>query len=83
MEKTNYEDLKMNSLNLVKNSPLRRQLIDVFESEYLTNENYYEIEVWVNDIIRPYYLKNFRNLRFSESATSLNYKDLCFITTKR
>lgn len=76
MEKANYEDLKMNSLNLVKNSALRRQLIVVFESGYSTNEKDYEIELWVNDIIRPYYLENFRNLRLSESATPLSYKEV-------
>ena len=76
MEKANYEDLKMNSLNLIKNSALRRQLIVVFESGYSTNEKDYEIELWVNDIIRPYYLENFRNLRFSESATPLQYEEL-------
>jgi hypothetical protein len=75
-EKANYEDLKMSSLNLVKNNALRRQLIVVFESEYSTNEKDYEIELWVNDIIRPYYLENFRNLRFSESATPLHYEEL-------
>ena len=76
MEKASYEDLKMNSLNLIKNSDLRRQLIIVFESEYSMNEKNYDIEVWVNDILRPYYLKNFRNLRFYESATPLNYEQL-------
>ncbi len=76
MEKANYEDLKMNSLNLVKNSALRRQLIIVFESEYSINEKNYEIEIWVNDILRPYYLENFKKLRFYESATPLNYKKL-------
>jgi hypothetical protein len=76
MEKANYEDLKMNSLNLIKNSDLRRQLIIVFESEYSINEKNYEIEIWVNDILRPYYLENFQNLRFYESATPLNYEQL-------
>lgn len=76
MEKANYEDLKMNSLNLVKNSALRRQLIMVFESEYSTNEKNYEIEIWVNDILRTYYLENFENIRFYESATPLDYKKL-------
>lgn len=76
MEKANYEDLKMSSLNLVKNNDLRRQLIKVFESEYSINEKNYEIEIWVNDILRPYYLENFQSLRFYESATPLNYEKL-------
>jgi hypothetical protein len=76
MEKANYEDLKLNSLNLIKNSALRRQLIIVFESEYTTNEKIYEIEIWVNDILRPYYLENFQNISFHKSATPLNFKKL-------
>ncbi|MEX1384485.1 hypothetical protein [Lutibacter sp.] len=76
MEKANYEDLKLNSLNLIKNRDLRRQLIIVFESEYSTNDKIYEIEIWVNEILRSYYLENFQNIRFQESATPLNYEKL-------
>lgn len=75
-EKTNYEDLKANGLNLIKSDSLRRQLIHVFESGYTNNEKNYNTEVWVNDILRPYYLKNFHSLIFTESATPNNYESL-------
>jgi len=74
IEKANYEDLKTNSLNLVKNDDLRQQLIIVFESEYEKNGKNYNSEIWVNDLLRPYYLENFQNLVFSKTATPINYK---------
>jgi len=77
MERANYEDLKTNSLNLVKNDALRQQLIMVFESEYSKNEKIYNTEVWVNDILRPFYLENFRDLNFYTSATPINYESIC------
>jgi len=77
MEKANYEDLKAHSLNLVKNDALRQQLIMVFESEYSKNEKIYNTEVWVNDILRPFYLENFRDLNFYTSATPINYELIC------
>jgi hypothetical protein len=77
IEKANYEDLKANSLNLVKNDALRQQLIMVFESEYSKNEKIYNTEVWVNDILRPFYLENFRDLNFHISATPINYESIC------
>lgn len=48
----------------------------VFESEYSINEKNYEIKIWVNDILRSYYLENFQDLSFYESATPLDYKKL-------
>ena len=75
-EKANYEDLKANSLNLIKSDSLRQQLIIVFESEYSNNEKNYTTEIWVNDVLRPYYLENFRNLTFQLSATPINYESL-------
>jgi hypothetical protein len=77
MEKANYEDLKINSLNLVRNDALRQQLIIVFESEYSNNEKIYNTEVWVNDVLRPFYLENFRDLNFYKSATPINYESIC------
>ena len=77
IERANYEDLKANSLNLVKNNVLRQQLIVVFESEYSVNEKNYSSEIYVNEILRPYYLENFQDLDFYKSATPINYKSLC------
>lgn len=74
IEKANYEDLKTNSLNLVKNDALRQQLIVVFESEYSKNAKNYNTEIWVNDLLRPYYLENFQDLVFSKTATPINYE---------
>lgn len=75
-EKTNYEDLKANNLNLIKSDSLRRQLIRVYESGYVRNEKNYDIEVWVNDMLRPYYLQNFHGLIFTVSATPNDYESL-------
>ncbi len=77
MEKANYEDLKASGLNLVKNDTLRQQLIMVFESEYYKNEKIYNTEVWVNELLRPFYLENFQDLTFYKSATPIDYKSLC------
>jgi hypothetical protein len=75
-EKTNYEYLKSNSLNLIKSDSLRQQLILVFETAYSNNEKNYNTEVWVNDVLRPYYLENFHSLVFTKSATPNNYESL-------
>jgi len=75
-EKANYEDLKANGLNLIKSDSLREQLILVFESKFDSNEKNYNTEVWVNDILRPYYLENFHSLTFTKSATPIDYNYL-------
>ncbi|NNC70399.1 MAG: hypothetical protein HKN90_06215 [Flavobacteriaceae bacterium] len=77
LERANYEDLKANSLNLVRNDSIRQQLIMVFESEYSRNERIYTNELWVNEILRPFYLENFQNLIFYTSATPIHYKSIC------
>jgi len=75
-DKTNYEDFKVNNLNLIKSDSLRQQLILVFESSYSSNERNYNTEIWVNDILRPYYLQNFHSLIFTKSASPINYNSL-------
>ena len=70
--KANYEDLKENNFNLIKSDSLRQQLILVYETLYSLNEKNYNTEVWVNDELRPYYLRNFRNLIFTKTATPIN-----------
>lgn len=73
-EKVYYEDLKSNNLNLIESDSLRQQLILVYESLHSLNEKNYDTEVWVNDELRPYYLKNFRNLTFTKSATPIDFR---------
>lgn len=72
-----YEALKAQGLQLVSNEALRLQIIGVYEDIYSTlqRQNEWSVNV-VFEILRPYYLTHFRDLKFAQSASPLNYDAL-------
>ena len=67
-----YEALKAQGLQIVEREPLRLQIIAVYENTYgiLRRQNDFNVDV-VFDVLRPYYLAHFRDLRFGVNATPL------------
>lgn len=69
-----YESVKSRGLDLISDNALRLQITNVYDRHYrrVTWRNELETNVAV-DALRPYYLEHFRDLRFRESATPLDY----------
>jgi hypothetical protein len=72
-----YEALKARGLQLISDEALRLQIIEVYENTYATihRQNDFNVNV-VFEVLRPYYLSHFRDLRFGQSATPLDYAAL-------
>ena len=72
-----YESLKSHDLTLISNRDLRSQIAQVYEQTYadIRRAIRYE-ESLVFDLLRPYFLRNFKDLVFDKSATPLNYSDV-------
>jgi hypothetical protein len=69
-----YESLKSYGLVLISNRELRAQIAHVYEDTYPgTRRSISYEEGLVLDLLRPYFLVNFRDLRFDASATPLDY----------
>lgn len=69
-----YESLKSRGLDLVSDDGLRSQLAGVYERVYPRVQASAELEQEVIlGVLRPYFLVHFRDLRFSSSATPLDY----------
>lgn len=69
-----YEALKVRGLSLVSNDSLRLQIADVYDRVYVGLEHSQaDDRSAVLDIVRPYYLRNFRGIRFGDSATPVNH----------
>ena len=72
-----YEALKSRGLQIVREDSLRQQIIDVYENVYarvrLANDINYNV---MFDALRPYFLSHFRDLRFGQRATPLDYAAL-------
>lgn len=69
-----YEDLKSAGLKLIKNEDIRLQIVQLFENNYEQLNWINELEMSINDVNRPYYLSNFKNLSFSKYATPSNFE---------
>ncbi|MBC3759797.1 hypothetical protein H7U19_15395 [Hyunsoonleella sp. SJ7] len=67
-----YEDLKSFGYDKIKNEALRLQLIQVFERDYLQIRGLLTNEQSINQVNRPYYLKNFNQLAFWDYAVPNN-----------
>ena len=67
-----YEDLKSAGLKLIKNEDIRLQIVQLFENNY--EQLNWINEMSINDVNRPYYLSNFKNLSFSKYATPSNFE---------
>ncbi|TYA53194.1 DUF6090 family protein [Formosa maritima] len=76
INKAFYEDLKASSLRLIKNDDIRLKIVNLFEDNYVLLDNIFAMELHINDITRPYYLKNFNNIDFLISASPNNFNEL-------
>lgn len=72
-----YESLKSHGLTLISNGPLRSQVAQVYEDTYprIRRSISWEASL-VLDLMRPYFLVHFRDLRFNESATPVDYETI-------
>ena len=73
LNKAFYEDLKASSLKLIKNDSIRLKIVNLFEDDYVFFDNNFQTEIHINEVIRPYYLQNFSDLDFQNSATPNNF----------
>jgi hypothetical protein len=72
-----YEAIKAGGLDRISNDELRLKLIELFDDSYKRIVIIDEVEIKVNlDILRPYYYQHFTDIRWSESASPLNYQRL-------
>mgnify|MGYP001816338120 CR=1 FL=1 len=76
LNKALYEDLKSTGLGIIKDDKIRTQIIKVFEDDYDYIKGFKEIEFIVNHVNRPYYLKNFEELKFKKYAKPIDFKAL-------
>jgi len=72
-----YESLKSSGLQTISNDELRLGIARLFTELYeiLLMNNGIDTEITL-DTFRPYYLRNFRNLQFKQSATPIDYDAL-------
>ena len=65
-----YEVLKSSGLNIIIDDTLRQLIVKIYDKHlnYIISCNSIELNV-VMDGLRPYYLSNFTNIRFYETAT--------------
>lgn len=67
-----YEGLKSSGMDLVADDPLRAAIVDAYEHVYARIEMTQQIEEEVTtQILRPYFLREFRDLKLRDSATPL------------
>lgn len=68
-----YEALKAMDFSLIGSDSLRAALADLYERTYADLEQEEAIDRnAIFDVLRPYYLRSFRDLRFRESATPID-----------
>ncbi|MFC1688773.1 DUF6090 family protein [Pseudomonadota bacterium] len=72
-----YETLKSVGLQSISNPELRAGIATVFDNYYdrLLGEQDIDMQVTAN-VMRPYYLQHFRDLKFGESATPMDYEEI-------
>ena len=72
-----YESLKSQGLGLISDEGLRSHVARVYEQSYRRVEWTGDLESdVVLGLLRPYFLLHFRDLRFSQSATPLDFQAL-------
>ena len=71
-----YEDLKSNGLQIIRDKKIRSKIVDLFENNYNFLEGILEIEININLVLRPYYLSNFTEIEFIDSANPINYEEI-------
>jgi hypothetical protein len=69
-----YESLKSTGLQTISNDELRSAIAHLFTVSYATMLLNNDIDMKITlDIIRPFYLRNFRDIEFKLSATPIDY----------
>lgn len=72
-----YESLKSQGLDLVSDNELRSDIVRVYERTYARLEESRDAERRIIiDLLEPYFLKHFEDMRFNQSATPLDYDAL-------
>jgi hypothetical protein len=75
LSSASYETLKSEGLQSVTNRDLRAQIAHVFDHHYQLIEEWRDLEMDTTvTVLRPYYLQYFKNLRFHENATPIDYE---------
>ncbi|MGD8278184.1 MAG: DUF6090 family protein [Gemmatimonadota bacterium] len=77
LNRAGYESLKSQGLDLVSDATLRSRIAQVYEQAYPRIEASVRMERnVVLEVLRPYFLRHFRNLRFGLSAEPIDYRAL-------
>lgn len=72
-----YESLKSMGIDLVSDPALRTAITDVYEVQYRRLENISDTEEIVHwEVMRPYYMNHFRDLRGGQNATPMDYQQV-------
>ncbi|MFC3879578.1 DUF6090 family protein [Algoriphagus namhaensis] len=71
-----YEDLKSAGLQIIQNKDLRLRIVNLFETNYKILQGHLDNEQNINQVTRPYYLANFTEINFQESANPIDYKKI-------
>ena len=72
-----YESLKSQGLDLISDNKLRSHIARVYEQSYGNAQAAVDSELRVIlDLLQPYFLTQFKDLRFRQSATPLDYEAL-------
>jgi len=74
VNKAFYEDLKSSGLQIIRDKKIRSQIVGLFENNYNFLEGILEIETSIHLVLRPYYLSNFTEIEFNDSANPINYE---------
>lgn len=69
VNKAFYEDLKASGLKLIKDDEIRLDIVNLFEDNYVLLDKIFDMELHINDVIRPYYLEHFNEIDFLDQAT--------------
>jgi hypothetical protein len=69
LNKALYEDIKAVGLRILKDENIRFSVINLFEDNYASIHQLFDIETHVNELSRPYFLHNFHNIQFHVAST--------------
>ncbi|MDX1418532.1 MAG: DUF6090 family protein [Rubricoccaceae bacterium] len=76
LDRAAYESLKSEGIGLISSAPLRAEIASLYEKTYGQLEQSMALEADVVLFMRPYFIEHFRQLRFTVSATPIDYQVL-------
>jgi hypothetical protein len=77
LNRSSYEVLKAKGLDLISSDTVRLRIVDLYDQVYAEVEGGQDAERnLMFEVVRPYFLHTFRNIRFRESAVPLDYAQL-------